>query len=131
MGTRAPDGTHYEACVKQMPPKRRIATMRNDDDDADRHRIIRDGERVRVPMQFMDAVQKEIVDARHRIKTVHRDPAGRELGSFETEVDHDDDDQRHGDAQLMSDAFLALHRPGYRTSHRVNDDEAVKAYNEY
>jgi len=104
--------------------------MRNDDDDADRHRIIRDGERVRVPMQFMDSMQREIADARHRIKTVHRDPQGRQLGSFETEVDHDDDDRRHSDS-MLSDAELALHRPGYRTLTRINDDEAVAAYRQY
>ena len=61
---------------------------------------------------------------------MHHDPQGRELGSFETEVEHDDDDRRHSDS-MLSDAELALHRPGYRTLTWINDDEVVAAYRQY
>src|SRR5262249_61948248 len=49
------------------------------------------------------------------------DPVGGVKSTFEEEEEAD---------SAMTDAELALHRPGYRTSTTVNDDEAVRAYND-
>src|SRR5262245_18564353 len=96
-----------------------------DDHEAlDGRGCVKDGYGVRVALTM--------TDARHRMKTVHREPFGRELGSFETEVERDDEDDRgRRDDAALSGAALALHRPGYRASTRVNDDAAVEAYRQY
>src|SRR5262249_52635678 len=93
-----------------------------DDDDAfDERGVIRDGYGMRVPLYLMDSMQRAIaVDARRRRKIVGRDPFGRVASSYEEEEEED---------AMTIDA--ALHRPGYRTSATVNDDEAVAAYREY
>jgi len=92
-----------------------------DDDDAfDERGVIRDGYGVRVPLFMMDSMQKAVrADARRR-KAVERDPMGRVRSTFEEE---------EADA-MMTDAELSLHRPGYRTLGTLNDDEAVRAYND-
>ena len=89
-----------------------------DDDD----RIVRDGEAVRVPLTMMDSVQRRVAADAKRRKVVERDPMGRVRSTFEEEVEED---------AMTTDAQLALHRPGYRTSTRVNDDAAVEAYRQY
>jgi len=92
-----------------------------DDDDAfDERGVIRDGYGMRVPLEFMDSTQKAVrTDARKKVTQF--DPFGRVKSTYEEEEAN----------SMMTDAELALHRPGYRTSATVNDDEAVKAYNEY
>jgi len=86
--------------------------------------IVPDGGHVRVPLMFadgLDDVQRSVARDAKRRKTTQCDPFGRVKSTFEEE---------EADA-MMTDAELALHRPGYRTSTTVNDDEAVKAYREY
>ena len=93
---------------------------RVDDDVAfDARGVIRDGFGLRVPMEFMDSIQRQVADAKRR-KTVQYDPQGCVKSTFEEEVEED---------AMTFDA--AMHRPGYRyaTDASVND-AAVKAYND-
>ena len=81
-----------------------------------------DGGSVRVSMLAMDGlddVQRGIAADAKRRKTVQYDPFGRVKSTFEEE---------EADAMTFD---AAMHRPGYRSSTTVNDDEAAKAYREY
>jgi hypothetical protein len=85
--------------------------------------VVPDGGWVRTPMWAMDGVQREIAADAKRRRTTQRDPQGRLVSTYTTEEEEQQEDAMTFDA--------AAHRPGYRTSNRVNDDEAVKAYNQY
>jgi len=95
-----------------------------DDDEAfDERGVIRDGYGMRVPLLMQDSVQRAVrADARRR-KVVARRPAGSRATTYTEEEEEED--------AAFGDAALALHRPGYRTSTRVNDDAAVEAYRQY
>jgi hypothetical protein len=90
-----------------------------DDDD---ERIVRDGEAVHVPLTMMDSMQKQVARDAKRRKTVQYDPQGRVRSTYEEEEEAD---------AAFSDAQLAMHKPGYRTSTAVNDAAAHTAYDEY
>src|SRR5262245_45791037 len=79
--------------------------------------VLKDGFGVHTPLFMMDAVQKSVADAKRR-RVTEFDPMGRKRSTFEEEIEED---------AALSDAALALHRPGYRTSVGVSDAEAVKA----
>jgi len=98
---------------------------RNVDDATafDERGVLKDGYGVRVPLEFMDSTQRAVArDARRR--TTQRDPQGRLVSTYTEEEEEESD-------AMTIDAELALHRPGYRSSVTVNDDEAAKAYREY
>jgi hypothetical protein len=97
--------------------------MRRYEDDDDR--IVADGEAVHVPLMMMDSTQRAVATDALRRKVVQRDPMGRVASTYEEEPEEEQEDA------ASSDAALALHRPGYRTSIAVDDDEAVAAYNQY
>src|SRR5262249_42559543 len=60
-----------------------------DDDVAfDARGVIRDGFGLRVPMEFMDSIQRQVADAKRR-KTVQYDPQGCVKSTFEEEVEED------------------------------------------
>jgi len=83
-----------------------------DDDDAfDERGVLRDGCRSRTPMWAMDSLQKAVAAG-----------AGRVASTYEEEEEAD---------AMTTDAQLAMHRPGYRTSTHVSDDAAVEAYRQY
>jgi hypothetical protein len=86
--------------------------------------VLKDGYGLRTPMQFMDAEQRRVARDARRRKVVERDPMGRVRSTFAEE-------EEEGADAMTTDAQLALHRPGYRTSTRVNDDAAVEAYRQY
>jgi hypothetical protein len=93
----------------------------DDDVGFDANGAIRDGYGMRVPLFMMDSTQKAIAADARRKKVTQYDPYGRVKSTYEEE---------EADS-MMTDAELALHRPGYRTSTAVNDDAAVKAYRQY
>jgi hypothetical protein len=88
----------------------------------DERGVLKDGFGVHTPLFLMDATQREIAHDAKRKKVTQYDPYGRVKSTYEEETEAD---------SMMTDAQLALHRPGYRTSTTADDSEAVKAYREY